>query len=439
MGFDISDVGEGMLALRMYSYVTGMNIQDTKNINQYSADWNTICQLFAKMRQYNIEPYTMEQFAMLSKNHQSYIKGSKPYILAAKLNGNQRSKGNVISYSMLIYDLDEIDWNVVKTALAIDANRIVYSTFSHKEEKPKIRVVLPCSVDIPVSKYEAVSRIVGEALFGIDNLDFHSWTVSQGMYMPHYLKDSPVIFDVKTDGYDIPIDEIMTRFSDVIDTPSRWPLSSRERSIGVVPKVRPVYEKKDTDVYDNTPSSFGTTGWRGVWNAVYTIPDVIEKYDLPFAFSRSGSNGDEYWSYLDAVHHPNGCVLSTNGTRMWIYNANCPWENTMYNDGHQLDAFAMAGIYLTGGAMDDDAVEAMIEEAQEDDACQEYVRLHGIPGDVVTRWQAFMAVQSQIEERKKINAVWDEMMLDMGGLHVNLQALGISPDEVVRIVSVDEY
>lgn len=122
---------------------------------------------------------------LLCKHEQRKRKGGK-FFVGGHFTGTDRKEDQMVGRSLLTLDADEtgmtLDEIELQLTMVLDCTFAAYTTYSHSDGKPKIRIVMPLSREVTPDEYRQLSRSVGDAL-GIP-LDACSYKPNQVMYMP---------------------------------------------------------------------------------------------------------------------------------------------------------------------------------------------------------------------------------------------------------------
>ncbi len=120
-------------------------------------------------------------------NHVLYDnKERAPLLLGCTFRNGARSQENIIEHSLLTIDIDSAQCSLVDLEFNLEMNTdsalIAYSTFNHKTNEPRIRIIVPLARPITPSQYRVVTRVFCENL-GL-KADESSFKPSQGMFFP---------------------------------------------------------------------------------------------------------------------------------------------------------------------------------------------------------------------------------------------------------------
>lgn len=178
-----------------------------------------------------------------------------------------RDSQNFVARHALTFDFDKVTidtWGDVINAWENTAFAM-YTTFSHKADAPRFRVVMPLSRPAGYDEFQAVARKVA-ADVGIDFFARESFTPAQMMYSPARSLGGLWTAHVNTGDW-IDVDGVLGEYQDWSDR-AQWPhhaegdtshLGSGERAD---PRDKP--------------------GIIGEFNRVFTISQAIERFELPY-------------------------------------------------------------------------------------------------------------------------------------------------------------
>lgn len=104
---------------------------------------------------------TYEFYLNMNKEAKNKVKDVGGFVAGTSVGGKR--KNDIISRSMLTYDLDNLNYDMLdrlEDALTKSGiKHILYSTRSFTFDNPRIRLCIPLGEDIPADQYEAVSRM----------------------------------------------------------------------------------------------------------------------------------------------------------------------------------------------------------------------------------------------------------------------------------------
>ena len=205
------------------------------------------------------------EFKSMKKDERDKIKDVGGFVGGSLKNG-RRKKENLLVRSLITLDLDSVNcsvdelWDTI--TMFYDCELCIYSTHSHTEEKPRIRLIIPTDKTMNVDEYGAVARKVADDI-GIDMFDDTTYEAERLMYWASCPSDIEFVFRYQQ-GSLLSVEDIKETYLDWKDT-SMWPHSSRKSKIidRLLKKQEDPLEKK---------------GLVGTFCRKYAISDVIEKY-----------------------------------------------------------------------------------------------------------------------------------------------------------------
>lgn len=209
---------------------------------------------------------TAAEYAAKTKDERSRIKDVGGFV-AGMLNNGRRKKDSVISRSMVTLDIDYADGSAPEVwgriCERLDCSALVYSTHSHTEDSPRLRLIVPLSEDVQAEQYEPLARKLAQTAGIIEQLDPTTYQTERLMFWPSTPADVELYFQTKDGPYCNPSD-VLEDYADWRDC-STWPVSSRET------KVIRHENKKAGDPREKD-------GVIGAFCRAYTIYDVIENF-----------------------------------------------------------------------------------------------------------------------------------------------------------------
>ena len=156
----------------------------------------------------NVEKTWDELVRGFTTHKQSDKKGGA-FFVGGSFKGTKRVESELLSRSLLTLDIDDSGLDLggltLGLQLGLDCAFVAYSTYSHSEEVPKIRVIIPLSSDILGKDYRDLSLGVCSGLgFKVDPC---SYKANQLMYMPTAL-DLAGVWTFVQDGEPLMVDEL---------------------------------------------------------------------------------------------------------------------------------------------------------------------------------------------------------------------------------------
>lgn len=264
-----------------------------------------------------------------------------------------RGKGNVIDRCAAVLDCDDATPDQVKALCEAVKNlgvrSVVHSTYSSTPDNPRVRVVIPLASDIVPGDYTALCKAL------MNHLNQVKWDEScaqaeRAMYMPAKPEGGDY-WAVRTDG---PLMDGLEWLK------AHAPAPKQRKTRGNVAK-RDKRRKPTNDA-----------GIAGAFNRVYTVPDAIEEFDLPYEPCRDGR-----WTYYGADSQ--GGLRLVEGREDLCISEHANSDPACFIDGNgshrALSAFELCAIHLYGDSDDTSvapreraSMQAMAKRAAEDEA-----------------------------------------------------------------------
>ncbi|MEA4972353.1 MAG: virulence-associated E family protein [Candidatus Metalachnospira sp.] len=188
-------------------------------------------------------PESAEEYACFTKAQRDMAKDHGGFV-AGVLKGGRRKIDTVESRSMVALDGDRIDAEFLDNYEAnAPYTSVLYTTHSHTDDNPRVRVIYPLTRDVTPEEFVAVSRYMAEQL-GIDYFDECSYLPNQLMYWPSTPTNGVFVYKEANKNWLNP-DDILNAHPEWKD-PTRLPTSSRESKANTVnfKKVQDPLEKE---------------------------------------------------------------------------------------------------------------------------------------------------------------------------------------------------
>lgn len=164
---------------------------------------------------------TMAQYDKLHNIGRGKIKDG-PAFVGGLVRGGRRKKENIDTRCLITLDVDHADDGFLFSAELVLGGKayVIYSTHSHRPEKPKYRLIVPVDRAVSPDEYAAVSRKLAEQI-GMEYFDKTTFDVHRLMYLPSCSKDADPMLEVY-EGEPLDVDGMLAEYDDWRD-PLQWP------------------------------------------------------------------------------------------------------------------------------------------------------------------------------------------------------------------------
>lgn len=214
---------------------------------------------------------TVEQYHALSKREQGALKDVGGFV-GGRLNGPQRKAVNVESRDLVTLDLDAIGPgetpDILRRVEGLGAAYGVYSTRSHTEHRPRLRVIFLLDRPVKADEYEPIARKLAEKI-GIDLCDPTTFEASRLMFWPSCPANGAYVFTY-ADAPMVSADGVLAQYADWHDVRT-WP------------QVPGAMEAKARLALSKQADPTKKTGLVGAFCRVYDVLTAIETF-LPHAY-----------------------------------------------------------------------------------------------------------------------------------------------------------
>ena len=223
---------------------------------------------------------TVEEYHQMKKADQGKLKDIGGFV-GGTLKGLQRKAINVTGRDLITLDLDAIKPgdtdNVVRTVDSLGMAYAIYSTRSHTEHRPRLRVVVPTDRTMTVDEYEPIARKLA-SLIGIGMCDGTTFEASRLMYWPSCPKDAQYVYVVGDKRF-LSADGMLGLYDDWHDVRS-WPQ---------VPGHEASQRERQLLAKQGDPKT--KHGIVGAFCRVYGIREALDEY-LPHAYTTVEGSAD---------------------------------------------------------------------------------------------------------------------------------------------------
>lgn len=194
-------------------------------------------------------------------------KADRGWYIPATFNPVYRDGDNFQSRCAITLDFDHVNIDTWGEVLAQWRGRAlaIYTTFSHRADRPRFRIVLPLSRPASYDEFQAVARRVASDI-GIELVARESFVPAQMMYCPTRPLGGQFIAEVR-DGSPVAVDAVLAQYKDWTDVTS-WPRRKDGDSVHAIAAER--------------VAPLDKPGIIGEFNRAYTISQAIEAFQLPY-------------------------------------------------------------------------------------------------------------------------------------------------------------
>lgn len=270
-------------------------------------------------------PEKLEEYLNMPAAQQGSLKDIGGFV-GGTLSGPHRKADSVTGRDLITLDLDNIAAgetdNVLRKIDALGIAYAVYSTRSHADWKPRLRVILPLDKTVTADQYEPIARKLASTI-GIEMCDPTTFEASRLMYFPGCSCDSRYIF-ASADKPFISADGILALYADWHDV-TTWPQVPGEAN-----KAKTLLAKQQDPTTKN--------GLIGAFCRTYNIYGAIEKF-IPLAYT--ATDKDDRLTYTGGSTVA-GAVVYEGGLFLYSHHATDPCSGQLVN------AFDLVRLHLYG-------------------------------------------------------------------------------------------
>lgn len=236
-------------------------------------------ELLQRLSETHYTSETENEYLNFPKSKRDEIKDIGGFV-GGNISGGRRKKGAVTFRSLISLDIDYADadfdvWGLF--TMLYENSACIYSTHSHTESTPRLRIIIPLDREIDPEEYQPIARKIAGDL-DIEIFDNTTFQPERLMYWPSTPSDGEYLFEYQ-DGPFLSADDVLNSYYDWKDT-SQWPVSAKAQDAvkrGI---------KKQGDPLEKP-------GVIGAFNRAFNIEsaideylgDVYEKTDIPDRFT----------------------------------------------------------------------------------------------------------------------------------------------------------
>ncbi len=248
----------------------GINAQTSYWENK-SLTWN---ELKEKLKTPRRTQESMEQYDNYKKADRHKAKDGLGFV-GGFCDKNKRTNETIATRSILTLDFDNCDKNIWNKLEQINFECVLYSTHSHRADKPKIRCIAPLTREINFNEYNFIMRKIVNNLSLWPEIDISCFKISQFMYYPSCSQDAEFYYSSISGSIINPADFLKPGWEDEL-------LELRKED---------TKDKKTTESKPG-PKSNGRekTGPIGEFCRKYTITQVLDQFLSEFYEKGSKKN-----------------------------------------------------------------------------------------------------------------------------------------------------
>ncbi|MFC5532256.1 VapE domain-containing protein [Cohnella yongneupensis] len=268
----------------------------------------------------------LTQYDLMTDSQKGQVKDG-PAFVGGAVRGGRRKRESVETRCLFTLDVDHAIEGFIFLAQMIVLGgiaHVIYSTHSHRPNKPKYRIIVLASREMSPDEYAAASRRLA-FLIGMEYFDKTTFDVNRLMYMPSCSKDAEPVFVDESHGEPIDVDWLLSGYKDWRDM-SQW-----HRHPGEENDVTSARGKlKDAREKDDIVGQFCRT---------YSIEEAIENF-IPVVYTPVPGHNDR-WTFTGGTSA--GGMLTYPDGHMYSMHQSDP-----ANTGHCLNAYDMVRIHKFG-------------------------------------------------------------------------------------------
>lgn len=300
----------------------GKNRTDTYWKNDYLT-WGEFVSRLARVRR---TEESIEQYDKMTDAQKGKIKDG-PAFIGGAVRAGRRLRDSVETRCLFTLDVDHANKDFIFLAQMVVLSgiaHVIYSTHSHRLQKPKYRLIVLASRDMAPDEHAAAARSLTH-IIGMEYFDKTTFDVNRLMYLPSCSRDANPVFEDHSDGRPIDVDWLLNYYADWRDM-SQWhrhpeEMNNMSRAHG---KLKDAREKSDVV---------------GQFCRTYTVEGAIEKF-IPEVYVPVPGQSDR-WTYTGGSSA--GGVLIYPDGHMYSMHQSDP-----ANTGHCLNAYDMVRIHKFG-------------------------------------------------------------------------------------------
>ena len=257
----------------------------------------------------------MAEYLSLPKSKQDELKDVGGFV-AGNLIGDRRKAHNVGGRDVLTLDLDNIPpggtVDTLRRLEGLGCSYAVYSTRKHDENRPRLRVLIPCNKTATTDEYEPLARKIA-SIIGIDLCDATTFEASRLMYWPSCCANSQYVYQYGDKPF-LDIDGLLGTYTDWRNV-LEWPQ---------VPGVQQAQMKRAAQQGDPTEK----TGIVGAFCKTYDVFRAMDTF-LPGVYIPCDDDSGRYT--FSGGSTVGGAVSYNNGNFLYSHHATDPAGGKLCN------------------------------------------------------------------------------------------------------------
>ncbi|OCZ54329.1 virulence-associated E family protein [Dehalobacter sp. TeCB1] len=290
--------------------------------------WDEFIERLQKVRRTS---ETMAEYDKMSNIAKGKIKDG-PAFVGGLVRGGRRKKENVDTRSLITLDADHADdgFSFAVELVLGGCAYAIYSTHSHRSQRPKYRLIVPVDRPMNPDEYAAVARKLADNI-GMKYFDKTTFDVHRLMYLPSCSKDAKPVIEVQ-EGEPVNVDHVLSEYDDWQD-PLQWPRHEDDKAQRTTGKKMEEPKEKHGAV--------------GLFCRCFSISEAIERF-LPEVYEPVDGTNKRY-TFIGASSF-GGLVIYDDDTFAFSHHESDPCS------GKEVNAFDLIRLHKFG-KLDDRASE----------------------------------------------------------------------------------
>ncbi len=161
-------------------------------------------QLTGKLSRVIVTPETVEEYKAFNQDQKQKAKDHGGFVGGSLIEDlGRRRKDNILNRCLITLDIEASDVgpdlsmeDVNQFSSRIKHKAVLYSTHSHRPDRPRLRLVVPLPAPVPARNYEIIARWYAKWLGILQWVDVTSLRPTQLMYWPSHPSNGEYLFRV---------------------------------------------------------------------------------------------------------------------------------------------------------------------------------------------------------------------------------------------------